>query len=66
MRQKTEGPTKKLTVVLEATLHSRAKRFSMVNDMTLTELITTALKERLAADAAKRLNVEIQVQSPSR
>jgi hypothetical protein len=38
----------------------------MVNDMTLTELITTALKERLAADAVNRLNVEIQIQSPSR
>ena len=65
MRQKIEGPTKKLTVILEATLHSRAKRLSLIKDMTLTEPVVTALEERLAADAVNRLNLEIQVQTPS-
>jgi len=65
MRQKIERPTKKLTVILEATLHSRAKRLTLIKDMTLTELVVTALEERLAADAVNRLNLEIQVQSPS-
>jgi hypothetical protein len=65
MRQKIEGPTKKLTVILEATLHSRAKRLTLIKDMTLTELVVTALEERLAADAVNSLNLEIQVQTPS-
>ena len=51
MRQRTGGPTKKLTVILEATLHSRAKRFALTNDVTLTELVVTALEERSAADS---------------
>jgi hypothetical protein len=66
MRQRIEGPTKKLSVILEATLHSRAKRFALMNDVTLTELIVTVLEERLAAESVNRLTFEGQVQTPSR
>jgi hypothetical protein len=55
MRQRIEGPTKKLSVILGATLHSRAKRFALMNDVTLTDLIVTALEDRLAADSGNRL-----------
>ena len=39
--------TKKLSVVLDGQLHSQAKRYALLNDMTLTELITLLLQERL-------------------
>jgi predicted HicB family RNase H-like nuclease len=53
MRQRTGVATKKLTVILEATLHNRVKRFALTNDVSLTELVVTALEERLAADSVK-------------
>ena len=66
MRQSFEGPTKKLSVILEAKLHGRAKRFALVNDMTLTELIVTALEERLAVDSQAGSTSGDQLQAPSR
>ena len=66
MRQRIEGPTKKLSVILEATLHSRAKRFALMNDVTLTDLIVTALEDRLAADSENRLTFGGQARTPSR
>ena len=47
MQDKQPKPTKKLSVILEAKLHSQAKRFAVINDMTLTELVVSLLEERL-------------------
>jgi len=47
MQENSSTTTKKLSVVLDAQLHSRAKRHALLNDMTLTELITLLLLERL-------------------
>lgn len=66
MRQSFEGPTKKLSVILEADLHSRAKRFALVNDVTLTQLIVTALEERLTIDSEDSLSFKDQLQSPKK
>jgi hypothetical protein len=60
MRQKLVGPTKKLSVIMEAGLHSRAKRFALLNDITLTELIVKTLEERLATDSRNKLDLEAQ------
>jgi len=40
--------TKKLSVILDTELHRRAKRYALVNDMTLTELVIALLEERLS------------------
>ena len=40
--------TKKLSVILDAQLHKQAKRYAMVNDMTLTDLVVALLEERIA------------------
>ena len=47
MQDKQPKPTKKLSVILDAKLHSQAKRFAVINDMTLTELVVSLLEERL-------------------
>jgi len=39
--------TKKLSVILDAQLHKQAKRYAMVNDMTLTDLVVALLEERI-------------------
>jgi macrodomain Ter protein organizer (MatP/YcbG family) len=39
--------TKKLSVILNAELHKQAKRYAMVNDMTLTDLVVALLEERI-------------------
>jgi hypothetical protein len=39
--------TKKLSVILNAELHKQAKRYAMVNDMTLTDLVIALLEERI-------------------
>jgi len=39
--------TKKLSVILDAQLHKKAKRYAMVNDMTLTDLVVALLEERI-------------------
>lgn len=44
--------TKKLSVILDAKLHGRAKRYALLNDMTLTELVTSLLEERLQQSGA--------------
>lgn len=44
---KDQAATKKLSVILDAKLHGRAKRYALVNDMTLTELVILLLEERL-------------------
>jgi hypothetical protein len=43
-------PTKKLSVILDAKLHNQAKRFAVINDMTLTELVVSLLEERLSQE----------------
>ena len=40
--------TKKLSVILNAQLHRQAKRYAMLNDMTLTDLVVALLEERIA------------------
>ena len=40
--------TKKLSVILDTELHRRAKRYALVNDITLTELVIALLEERLS------------------
>jgi hypothetical protein len=47
MKKVKSTKTKKLSVVLDGQLHNQAKRFALLNDMTLTELITLLLQERL-------------------
>lgn len=47
MDEKNQTATKKLSVILDAKLHGRAKRYALLNDMTLTELVTSLLEERL-------------------
>jgi len=44
---KDHAATKKLSVILNAKLHGRAKRYALINDMTLTELVILLLEERL-------------------
>lgn len=44
--------TKKLSVILDTNLHARAKRYALVNDMTLTELVISLLEERLQQSGA--------------
>jgi hypothetical protein len=39
--------TKKLSVILDAKLHKKVKRYALLNDMTLTELVIELLEERL-------------------
>jgi macrodomain Ter protein organizer (MatP/YcbG family) len=39
--------TKKLSVILDAQLHKQAKRYAMLNDMTLTDLVVALLEERI-------------------
>jgi hypothetical protein len=51
MRQVFVGSTKKLSVILDADLHSRAKRMAMMNDQTLTELIVSVLEDLLASNS---------------
>ena len=43
----TPPTTKKLSVILDAQLHKKAKRFAKVNDMTLTDLVIALLEERI-------------------
>jgi len=50
MQNKKPKPTKKLSVILNAKLHSQAKRFALINDMTLTELVVLLLEERLSQE----------------
>ncbi len=52
MQDKQPKPTKKLSVILDAKLHSQAKRFAVINDMTLTELVVSLLEERLSQKGA--------------
>jgi hypothetical protein len=49
MRQSFVGQTKKLSIVLEAGLHGRAKRMALMHDQTLTELIISLLEEKMAS-----------------
>jgi hypothetical protein len=46
-KSKDHAATKKLSVILNAKLHGRAKRYALINDMTLTELVILLLEERL-------------------
>ena len=55
MQDKQPKPTKKLSVILDAKLHSQAKRFAVINDMTLTELVVSLLVVSLLEE---RLNQE--------
>jgi len=50
MQDKQPKPTKKLSVILDAKLHGQAKRFAVINDMTLTELVVSLLEERLSQE----------------
>jgi hypothetical protein len=50
MQKLTPNDTKKLSVILDAKLHNRAKRYALINDMTLTELVISLLLERLDQD----------------
>lgn len=52
MHEKQQNPTKKLSVILDARLHSRAKRYALINDITLTELVIALLEERLNKDSS--------------
>ena len=52
MHEKQQNPTKKLSVTLDARLHSRAKRYALINDITLTELVIALLEERLNKDSS--------------
>jgi hypothetical protein len=47
MQEKIQATTKKLSVILDAKLHGQAKRYALINDMTLTELVISLLEERL-------------------
>jgi len=42
--------TKKLSVILDAQLHRQAKRYAMINDMTLTDLVVALLEERIVPE----------------
>lgn len=44
--------TKKLSVILDATLHRRAKRYALMHDLTLTDLVVELLEERLSQPSA--------------
>ena len=37
-------------MILDAKLHNQAKRFAVINDMTLTELVVSLLEERLSQE----------------
>jgi hypothetical protein len=50
MQKLNPNDTKKLSVILDAKLHNRAKRYALINDMTLTELVISLLLERLDQD----------------
>ena len=56
MQNKKPNPTKKLSVILNAKLHSQAKRFALINDMTLTELVVSLLEERLSQEGRYTLD----------
>jgi predicted HicB family RNase H-like nuclease len=47
MKEKDQLITKKLSVILDAKLHNHAKRYALLNDKTLTELVIELLEERL-------------------
>jgi predicted HicB family RNase H-like nuclease len=46
--KKDADATKKLSVILDANLHRRAKRYALMQDMTLTDLVIELLEERLS------------------
>jgi macrodomain Ter protein organizer (MatP/YcbG family) len=50
MQDNQPKSTKKLSVILDAKLHNQAKRFAVINDMTLTELVVSLLEERLSQE----------------
>jgi hypothetical protein len=53
----TPYPTvKKLSVIMPASLHLRAKRYALVNDQTLTELVISKLEEFLDGAEGPKLN----------
>ena len=54
MKEKTPNTTKKLSVILDAKLHNQAKRYALLNDMTLTELVISLLQERLEQDSSSK------------
>ena len=47
MPESTPNSTKKLSVILDEKLHNQAKRYAVINDMTLTQLVVSLLEERL-------------------
>jgi len=47
MHEKEPKITKKLSVILDAKLHNKAKRYALLNNKTLTELVIELLEERL-------------------
>jgi len=51
--KKVADATKKLSVILDANLHRRAKRYALMQDMTLTDLVIELLEERLSQPAAQ-------------
>jgi hypothetical protein len=57
MTPSSTSSVKKLSVLLPAPLHLRAKRYALLSDQTLTDLITNLLTDFLdAADAAPSNN----------
>jgi len=51
--KKDADATKKLSVILDANLHRRAKRYALMQDMTLTDLVIELLEERLSQPDAQ-------------
>ena len=47
MQEKEPKITKKLSVIMDAKLHNRAKRYALLHDITLTELVIPLLEKHL-------------------